>query len=245
MLKRDKNLVEVAGGTFVYCVRIAKNGNKIGNIKAYRAEMSIGRHDCRDPTIYAKGVFDPAERNFKITFPAEKTRGMVGNYIYHIKVTTPTGHEVINTYGHLNVIPYIKRGSYNDVDWGNANLVILDHIPTEAETQSGNENTLYVVFDGGRETSNPNTKREPWGNSNVALLGRKPSASDVANGNANSLYVLYETDNTSPSVTEIDWTNAKLQILTSVPTAKQVEEAAENTLFLVYDINDAKAEWGS
>jgi len=245
MLKRDRNLVEVAGGTFVYRVRITKNGGKIGNIKAYGAEMFIGRHDCREPTIHAIGAFDPEQRNFKIKFPAEKTRGMVGNYIYHIKVTTPTKLEIINTYGHLNVIPFIKKGSYSDVDWGNADLVILGHTPTEIDVADGEWNTLYAVFGGVRETPNINHTREPWGGSNVALIGRKPTQRDVLNGNSNSLYVIYDTDDTSPSVSEIDWSDVKLQILASPPTPHQVENAPENTLFLVYDIDDTTADWRS
>ncbi len=245
MLKKDRNIVEVAGGSFVYRVRITKNGHKIGNIKAYKAEMSIARHHCREPTITAKGVFDRVERNFKVVFPAEKTRGMVGNYIYHIKVTTPTGQEIVANFGHLNVIPFVKRGSYSDVDWGNANLVILDRVPTETDVADGDENTLYVVFGGGKEPGSVTQKREPWGDSNVALLARKPTVKDVANGNPNSLYCLYDTENSSPGVFEIDGSDVKLQILAGIPTAKQVEEAAENTLFLVYDLNDRTAEWGS
>jgi hypothetical protein len=245
MLKRDRNLVEIAGGTFVYRVRITKNSRKVGNIKAYGAEMSIARHHCREPTLTAKGTFHRDERNFKIVFLAEQTRGMVGNYVYHIKVTTPTGQEIVSNIGHLNVIPFVKRGSYSDVDWGNANLVILDRIPTETDVADGDENTLYVVFGGGKEPGSLTQKREPWGDSNVALLARKPSAKDVVNGNSDSLYVIYATDNSSPSVTGIDWTDIKLQILAGVPTEKQVDEAAENTLFLVYDLNDRTAEWGS
>jgi len=245
MLKRDKNLVEVAGGTFVYRVRITKNGGKIGNIKAYGAEMFIGRHDRRDPTLHAVGEFDTKQKNFKIKVPAEETRGMVGNYIYHILVRTPTGHEIINSYGHLSVIPFIKKGSYSDVDWGNADIVILNHIPTEQDVADGEWNTLYAVFGGGREAPNINHTREPWGDSNVALIGRKPTQKDVLNGNSNSLYVIYGTDDTSPSVFEIDWKDVKLQILASQPTPQQVENAPENTLFLVYDINDVTADWRS
>jgi subtilase family serine protease len=244
MLKRDINLVEIAGGAFVYRVRITKNGGKIGNIKAYSAEMLIGRHNAREPTISQKGIFDNIQRNFVIIFPPEKTRKMVGNYVYHIKITTPTGSEIIPTIGHLNVIPSIKRGNYSDVDWGNSNLVILDHIPTEIDTENGDENTIYVVFGGGKESGNLMLKPEKFGDSNTILLGRNPTAKDVVNGNSDSLYILYDTENTSPSVFEIDWTDTNLQISASEPTSQQAENLPENTLFLVYDLNDKSAEWG-
>jgi phage minor structural protein len=32
-------------------------------------------------------------------------------------------------------------------DWGSANLVIIDHAPTEADVAAANENTLFVVYD--------------------------------------------------------------------------------------------------
>jgi hypothetical protein len=32
-------------------------------------------------------------------------------------------------------------------DWGNANLVILDHTPTESDVEGANENTLFIVYD--------------------------------------------------------------------------------------------------
>lgn len=99
----ERNLVEIAGGTFNYRVGVSKNGKIIPFLKIYAVDFYISRYEQRSSVIAVRGVFDPGARNFKVTVPAALTRSLSGNYLYRIKVTTPQGHEIIKNYGHLFV----------------------------------------------------------------------------------------------------------------------------------------------
>jgi hypothetical protein len=108
-LTKERDLVEVAGGTFEYRVRLFRDKTKPHFLKAYKVMFLISRYGEREPVIQREGVFDPTEQNFKVTIPAHDTQKLSGNYIYHIKVITPSGWVVIKNYGHLFVHQLIKE----------------------------------------------------------------------------------------------------------------------------------------
>ena len=110
-MKKERDLIAIAGSTLVYQVRILRNRRRAHFMKAYSVEFMISRYNQHNSIISVTGVFSGSQQNFKLTIPSELTRPLSGNYIYQIKVTTPNGFVVIKNYGHLFVHQFAGGGS--------------------------------------------------------------------------------------------------------------------------------------
>ena len=106
-MKKERDLTAIAGSTLIYRVRITKNGGRMPFLAACKVQFLISRYNSSAAVIRQSGVFGASEQNFKITIPSTQTRSLSGNYVYHVKVTTPYGNEIVKNYGHMFVHGFI------------------------------------------------------------------------------------------------------------------------------------------
>lgn len=105
---QERDLVEVAGGTLEYRVRVHKNGGIVPFLKAYSVDFYIARYDTRTPIISVRGIYVANGRYFLVRIPEWLTRQFSGAYTYQIKITMQSGREIFKNYGHVHFIQYIR-----------------------------------------------------------------------------------------------------------------------------------------
>ena len=108
MSTRDNSLLLIGGNSPLLLASVKKGGEPMPP-KDYSVEMYIARHgntlsDSPKNGCIAKFYYDRSLRKLRAVIPKKQSLDMVGHFVYHYGVTTPTGTEFRPEYGNINFI---------------------------------------------------------------------------------------------------------------------------------------------